>query len=120
MGAMGSLATSFVISAETSNQTFPFVRIPKYAAQVAQVLQINPVTFYYTEHSGYGTETKHTGIIAQQLQEIAPAMVSEQQEGNKASVLHVNNHNLVYMLLNAVKELNAEIELLKTQVNEKQ
>ena len=40
MGAMGSLATSFVISAETSNQTFPFVRIPKYAAQVAQVLQL--------------------------------------------------------------------------------
>ena len=45
LGAFNTLATSFVTMAQMSNQTFPFVRITNFAAQVARTLQTtNAVT----------------------------------------------------------------------------
>ena len=40
LGAFNNLASSFVTIAQATNQTFPFVRIPNFAALVARTIQL--------------------------------------------------------------------------------
>ena len=49
------------------------------------------------------------GVIAQELQQILPECVTQ----NATGVLSVNTDSLVWYLINAVKQLSAEVELLK-------
>lgn len=49
------------------------------------------------------------GIIAQELQQVLPQCVTE----NSTGVLSVNTDSLVWYLINAVKQLSAEVEQLK-------
>ncbi len=49
------------------------------------------------------------GIIAQELQQVLPECVTQ----NSTGVLSVNTDSLVWYLINAVKQLSAEVELLK-------
>ena len=47
-GAFASLAATIVTVSELTNQTFPFVRVPHYAAHVAKTLQLtNAVATYF-------------------------------------------------------------------------
>ena len=52
------------------------------------------------------------GVIAQELQEILPDCVTQQSTG----VFSVNTDNITWHLINAIKELNAEIQALKAKV----
>ena len=49
------------------------------------------------------------GVIAQELQEVLPECVKQESTG----VLSVDPDNLTWYLINAIKELKAEIDLLK-------
>lgn len=49
------------------------------------------------------------GIIAQELQQVLPGCVTQ----NSTGVLSVNTDSLVWYLINAVKQLSAEVEQLK-------
>jgi len=49
------------------------------------------------------------GVIAQEIQKVLPECVSE----NSTGVLSVNTDPLLWYLINAVKELKAEIQILK-------
>src|SRR5690606_22504363 len=51
--------------------------IGDYMEGLREVMAIRPVTFRYNELSGYDTSIEHIGVIAQELQEVAPHMVSE-------------------------------------------
>ena len=53
------------------------------------------------------------GVIAQEIENILPDVVEELSTG----VLTVNPDNLTWYLVNAVKELSAEVEQLKSQLN---
>jgi len=52
------------------------------------------------------------GVIAQELQAVLPDCVTEQSTG----VLTIDSDNLTWYLINAVKELKAELDALKTKV----
>ena len=56
-----------------------------------------------------GFEDKRTGVIAQEVQEVLPEAVSEGEDGT----LHVAYGNMVGLLIEAIKELKAEVEELK-------
>ena len=58
-------------------------------------------------------EGTQLGVIAQELQQVLPEMVSEKSTG----VLSVDTGNLSWYLVNAVKELSAKVEALQTEVN---
>lgn len=111
--------------------------INRYRDGLDKILKINPVSYQYNEtfqHLNNG-ETYY-GIIAQDMQEIAPYMIKEEmlgqrvvedEEGNEIIVEPGNPYlvydatALTYMLVNAVKELDqkvSEIELLKTQLQD--
>ena len=55
-----------------------------------------------------GTETQ-IGCIAQELKELYPELVTEQENG----YLAIKENKLVYLLLEEVKKLKQEIEELK-------
>ena len=51
------------------------------------------------------------GVIAQEIEKVLPEAVTEETTGVKT----VNSDNLTWYLINAVKELKAEIEILKNK-----
>jgi trimeric autotransporter adhesin len=51
------------------------------------------------------------GVIAQEIEEILPDVVKEQSTGVKS----VNPDNITWYMINAIKELKAEIDLLKNK-----
>jgi hypothetical protein len=53
------------------------------------------------------------GVIAQEFQQVLPNCVKQESTG----VFSVQSDNLVWYLVNAVKELKAEVDSLKAQIN---
>jgi hypothetical protein len=61
-----------------------------------------------------GSEKLEMGVVAQEVQKVAPELVLEDKEGT----LSVAYQNMVALLIEAVKEQSAEIAALKEQVEE--
>jgi hypothetical protein len=61
-----------------------------------------------------GSDKLEMGVVAQEVQAIAPELISETEDGN----LSVAYANMVALLIEAVKEQSAEIAALKEQVKE--
>ncbi len=89
--------------------------IEPYTDGLAQLKNINPVYYHYNQQSGYDTKRQHIGVIAQEMQKIAPYMVGSFKKEDK-EYLNVDNSAMTYMLINAVKEQQKEIEELKELV----
>tara|TARA_R110000737_G_scaffold197900_1_gene218084 strand:+ start:2529 stop:4463 length:1935 start_codon:yes stop_codon:yes gene_type:complete len=82
---------------------------------------IEPVWFTYNGLADIPEET-YVGTIAQDLEEIAPYMVSEftnrDDEGNSENYKAVNYGAMDFVLINAIKEQQLEIVELKAQITE--
>lgn len=64
------------------------------------------------EFNKIGETTKSIGVIAQEIEEVLPEVVKTDEEGMKA----VAYGNITGVLIEAIKELKAEIEELKKQI----
>jgi hypothetical protein len=93
--------------------------VSEYQDGLASVLEINPVRYHYLEKTGHDTSKEHIGVIAQELQVIAPYMVGEQElelsNGEKGTFLDVDNSAMIYMLINAVQEQQDLIKKLQEE-----
>ncbi|MFM2395326.1 MAG: hypothetical protein RLZZ546_3309 [Bacteroidota bacterium] len=104
--------------------TFSDARLKKnvqpYNLGLSQLLKINPVTYEYNEKSDQNTSKIYTGIIAQQLQEVVPSMVSESESANRdgQKYLMVDPSDFTYMTINAIKEQQKIIEQLSLELKE--
>jgi Chaperone of endosialidase len=103
--------------------------IGDYTAGLAEVLQLNPVTFTfkdnYTREAGGASphatlakdRTPCVGLIAQEVEAVFPEMVTKGEgyiDGRRVSDFrNLDTSNLILALVNSVKELKAEIEALK-------
>jgi len=63
-------------------------------------------------HSAINIEGIQLGVIAQELQQILPDCVKEESTG----VLGVDTTNIMWHMINAIKELNAQVQTLKSKV----
>jgi hypothetical protein len=89
----------------------------EYTDGLSSLLKIRPVKYAYNEKAGYDTNEEHVGVVAQELEKIAPYMVeSFEKEGE--DYLSVDNSDMIYMLINSVKEQQKMIEELKAEVKE--
>jgi hypothetical protein len=88
--------------------------IRDYDMGLDEVMEIRPVYFRYNELSGYKTDKEHVGVIAQELQEVAPGMV-DAFERDGSEYLSVDNSAMTYMLINAVKELYIENQQIRSE-----
>ena len=71
-----------------------------------KVLQIRGVTY---NRNDIEDNPQHTGVIAQEVEKVLPEVISENEDGIKS----VAYGNMVGLLVEAIKELKAEIEELK-------
>jgi hypothetical protein len=85
------------------------------------IKQINPVWFRYNGEAGIKDTAQFVGILAQDIKKIAPYMVSENkhkdEKGIETNYLNYDGNAMTYILINAIKELQMEIEELKKKVN---
>ena len=93
-------------------------RIQPYEDGLEKVLKINPVRFHYKEEMGLNPTDEYVGVVAQDLQKIAPYMVGKGpiKSDSEEEYLTIDDSAMTYMLINAVKELHAEIETLKAEL----
>ena len=88
-----------------------------YTDGLEKLLRIKPVLFNYNEESGYDTHKQYVGVLAQELQKVLPYMVdSFSKKGNE--YLRVDNSAMTYLLINAIKEQQMQIESLKKEIGE--
>jgi len=105
--------SSWIVASDARLKT----NVNKFSEGLSQILKINPVKFHYNSKSGFNTTTEHVGVIAQELKEVAPYMVgSFINQADKQEYLDVNNNAMTYMLINAIKEQQAQIEALKAEI----
>ena len=62
----------------------------------------------------HANEGHDVGVIAQEIENILPDVVKKESTGVKT----VNPDNMTWYLVNAVKELSAQVEELKIKLNE--
>lgn len=74
--------------------------------------KVKAITGY--NYNRIGSEKLEMGVVAQEVQKVAPELVLEDSEGT----LSVAYQNMVALLIEAVKEQSAEIAALKGQVKE--
>lgn len=87
------------------------------------LMKLNPVTFKYNEKSGYTDVNKSfVGFIAQDVETVAPYMVNLYDDSDGPSGLsdkrQFDESALNKILVNAVQEQQAQIELLKKELEE--
>ncbi len=95
--------------------------IAPYTNGLEDLLRIEPVWFTYNGKAGMPEETG-VGVIAQDLQKVAPYMVNtwkyEEKDGSTTEYLGVDNGAMTYMLINAVKEQNELIQRQQKELDE--
>lgn len=96
--------------------------INPYTKGLETILAINPVTYDYNGKAGFEKIEGNIGVIAQEIKDILPEGIStfkaklNEEDEEETELINFNSHALTYVLINAVKELKAEIEELKKQI----
>jgi len=78
------------------------------------VMQLQPIRYEYKPANALGIKLggQQIGFTAQAVQQVIPEAVSQTESG----YLMVNNDPIIWTMLNAIKEQQAEIEKLKSEV----
>ena len=92
----------------TSSKRFKH-NIADMAEASAQILNLRPVTFAYNNDV---TEAQQFGLIAEEVDQIFPAIVSKDEEGQPYTVRY---HLLPVLLLNELQKQHDTIEAMKQQ-----
>jgi hypothetical protein len=88
-----------------------------YDAGLDAILKLTPVRYRYKEQNAMGIkdDEEHVGFVAQEVEKVIPEAVSRNSRG----YLLVNNDPILWTMLNAIKQQQAEIEALTISVHEK-
>jgi hypothetical protein len=97
--------------------------INPYTKGLETILAINPVTYDYNGKAGFDpTIIGNIGIIAQDVLNIIPESINTYQsklnedDEEKTELYNFDSHALTFILINAIKQLNVEIQSLKAKV----
>ncbi len=82
--------------------------INEYNGGLAEIVQMKPVKYYYTAQSGLDTEHEKIGLVAQDVELIAPNMVENKLDQNGKSFKSLNLSPILFMYINAFKELDSQ------------
>jgi hypothetical protein len=82
----------------------------KYLSNTSSVLNLKPVSFHYKSDE---SKTNHFGLIAEEVHESMPELVSYDHNNQPFSVQY---HELPVLLLNEIKKLHAQVSTLEIAV----
>jgi hypothetical protein len=80
------------------------------------IRKINPVQFYYNADAPFNTDQQQVGVVAQELEKLAPYMVEKSKQNGYDDLRSVNNQAYTFLLINAVKEQQQQIEKQQKQI----
>jgi len=87
-----------------------------YTHGLNEILQITPKIFKYKENSGETVEEQaieRIGVIAQDIEYILPECIEKRETKGFQDLRYYDSSAILYVLVNAVKELNSKIEAMK-------
>jgi uncharacterized small protein (DUF1192 family) len=97
--------------------------IRPYETGLQELLQIEPKLFDYNGKAGFDATTKNNiGVIAQEIKDVMPETVKKynaklnEEDEEDTELYNFDSHALTFALINSVKELNAKIENLETEI----
>jgi len=84
----------------------------RFTPGLRSVMQLQPLRYEYKPDNALGikSEGEHIGFSAQAVQKVIPEAISANDKG----YLVVNNDPILWTMLNAIKEQQAQIETLRT------
>ena len=82
------------------------------------IKQIRPVKFRYSNDAPFHAPGEQVGVLAQELEKIAPYMVSQKKYEKYNDLREVNNQAYTFLLINAVKEQQVQIEEQKAIISD--
>ena len=97
--------------------------IRDYTTGLEAILKIEPKLYDYNGKAGFEKTKNNIGIIAQDIQKVMPETVNayntklNEDDAEDTELLNFDGHAVTFALINAVKDLKAEIEELKKQIN---
>lgn len=74
------------------------------------IRQINPVRYRYNDSAPCKSDAEQIGVIAQDLEKVAPYMVSKRENGEFKDLREVNTQAYTFLLINSIKEQQAMID----------
>ncbi len=74
------------------------------------IKKINPVKFHYNKNAPFYSDKQQIGIVAQELEKVAPYMVSQINYEDITDLREVNSQAYIFLLINAIKEQQQIIE----------
>ena len=88
-----------------------------YDAGLDAILKLTPVRYRYKQQNAMGIkdDQEHIGFVAQEVEKVIPEAVSRNSRG----YLLLNNDPILWTMLNAIKQQQAEIEALTRSAHEK-
>jgi len=93
--------------------------IRPYKDGLDKLIQFKPVVYKYNGKAGIADNGDNVGLIAQDVQKVAPEMVFSRKvklnpdDEKDTDLLNYDFHNVLFMAINAFKELNARVEKLE-------
>lgn len=90
--------------------------VKPYEDGMELIRNIDPVSFRYKKGMGIDSDEEFVGVIAQDLQTVAPYMVKPMQdEEGDSEYLAVDLHALDFAVVNALQELDRNLSALQAQ-----
>ncbi len=85
-----------------------------FSAGLSQILKLHPVRYQYKKENALGIHDsdEHVGFVAQDVQKVIPEAVTQNNKG----YLMVNNDPILWTMLNAIKEQQRQISILRAQL----
>jgi len=96
--------------------------IRDYTTGLEAILKIEPKLYDYNGKAGFEKTKDNIGIIAQDMQDIMPETIKtyntklNEDDTEDTELLNFDGHAVTFALINAVKDLKAEIEELKNRI----
>ena len=93
--------------------------VTPYKKGLEHILKINPVSYQYTEKSNLtDLDRTYVGVIAQEIEEVLPATVTTTNDSLATGIEDLKSFNsseILFTLINAVKELHEESIALENE-----
>lgn len=91
--------------------------VTRYEEGLDAVLQLRPVTFRYNGLEGLPSAGDvHVGLVAQEVEQIAPQMISTKAGRDLDEVKVMSPQAIPYMLINAIQQLEARVAELEREL----
>ncbi|WKZ29461.1 MAG: tail fiber domain-containing protein [Patescibacteria group bacterium] len=97
--------------------------VTPYTNGLSVIREINPVNYTYNGLGGMPEGYKSVGVIAQELQKVAPSMVRtdyrklKPEDTTRTEVYMVDPSDFTYISINAIKELDQEVQAQAKEID---